>query len=472
MLSLSNRIWIAASVVVVAGLADCAYAQDCNGNGIPDDEDIANGTSEDCNDNGVPDECEDFATHTLDGDFDGAISVYAADVDGDGDLDILGAAHGDDAITWWENAAGDGTVWTEHTVDGSFDGARSVYAADVDGDGDLDILGAAQIADDITWWENTAGDGTVWFEHTVNGGFDGARSVYAADVDDDGDMDILGAAWLADEITWWENAAGDGSVWIEHTVDGSFDGARSVYAADFDDDGDMDIVGAAWDYPITWWENTAGDGMVWTKHIVDVTFSTPTSIYAADVDGDGDMDILAAGWLADEIHWWENAAGNGIAWTVHHVVDGGFEGARSVYAADVDGDGDLDVLGAADLDDDITWWENTAGDGTVWFEHTVDGNFDGAHSAYAADIDGDGDVDILGGATVADDITWWENLLVCVPGCPWDVTDDGLVGTSDLLFLLGWWGGDPYGPPDFNGDGVVDTADLIELLGNWGPCPK
>ncbi len=47
-----------------------------------------------------------------------------------------------------------------------------------------------------------------------------------------------------------------------------------------------------------------------------------------------------------------------------------------------------------------------------------------------------------------------------IPGkCPWDLNDDDLVGTTDLLLLLGSWG-DPYG-----------TADLIELLGNWGPCP-
>jgi len=70
---------------------------------------------------------------------------------------VLGAAFTADDIAWWENTAGDGTVWTEHTVDGDFDGAASVYAADVDGDGDLDVLGAAQNADDIAWWENRGG---------------------------------------------------------------------------------------------------------------------------------------------------------------------------------------------------------------------------------------------------------------------------------------------------------------------------
>ncbi len=44
--------------------------------------------------------------------------------------------------------------------------------------------------------------------------------------------------------------------------------------------------------------------------------------------------------------------------------------------------------------------------------------------------------------------------------CPWDLDSDDIVGTGDLILLLGSWG-DPYG-----------TADLIELLGNWGPCPR
>ena len=55
-------------------------------------------------------------------------------------------------------------------------------------------------------------------------------------------------------------------------------------------------------------------------------------------------------------------------------------------------------------------------------------------------------------------------------GCPWDLNADDLVGSSDLITLLGAWGTDPAGPPDFDGDGSVGTSDLIILLGNWGPC--
>ena len=99
-----------------------------------------------------------------------------------------------------------GQSWTEHDIDAAFSNANSVYAVDVDGDGDMDVLGAAFNANDITWWEN---DGSESFtEHTIDGSFNGAYSVCAADVDGDGDMDVLGAAYNADDITWWEN---DGS---------------------------------------------------------------------------------------------------------------------------------------------------------------------------------------------------------------------------------------------------------------------
>jgi hypothetical protein len=56
--------------------------------------------------------------------------------------------------SWWENTAGDGTAWTEHYIDSNFDGGRSAYAADVDGDRDLDVIGTASDDYKIAWWKN------------------------------------------------------------------------------------------------------------------------------------------------------------------------------------------------------------------------------------------------------------------------------------------------------------------------------
>ncbi len=346
--------------------------------------------------------------HTVDGDFIGATSVFAADVDGDGDADILGTAYNDDDISWWENTDGTGTSWTEHTVDGDFNGAYSVYSTDLDIDGDADILGAANSNGDITWWENADGTGTIWIEHVIGSSFFGANTVFSHDIDGDGDADVLGSAGNADDIAWWENTDGTGTSWAKHGVDNNFDGARSVYSTDVDGDGDADILGAAWwAHEITWWENIDGTGTSWIEHTVDGNFYGANSIYSIDVDNDGDADILGAARNADEIAWWENIDGTGTSWT-KHTIDENFDGAHSVYSTDLDGDGDSDVLGAAWEANDISWWENIDGVGTSWTEHTIDAEFDEAYSVFASDVDGDGAADILGAARDANDIAWWE----------------------------------------------------------------
>ncbi len=346
--------------------------------------------------------------HTVDANFDATVSVYSADVDGDGDMDVLGASRDgiNIDITWWENVDGSGTSWVENTVDGDFAGASSVYSADVNGDGYMDVLGAARTADDIAWWENLDGSGTSWAEHTVDGDFDGAISVYSADVNGDGYMDVLGAAYDADDITWWENTDGSGTIWVENTVSSDFDGAVCVYTADVDGDYDLDILGAGeLANDITWWENTDGSGTSWVEHIVDDSYY-PYYAYPADVNGDGYVDVLGAD-PNGYITWWENVDGSGTSWT-EYTIKSGFTQAVCVRSADFDCDGDMDVLGAAVIADDIIWWENADGSGTSWVEHIVDGNYDGAHRTCSVDVNGDGYPDVVGCAFYDDDITWWD----------------------------------------------------------------
>ena len=76
-----------------------------------------------------------FSEKNITSNFNGASSVASADVDGDGDIDILGAATSDDKITWWENTSGDGSTWTQNDITSNFNEANSVASADVDGDG-------------------------------------------------------------------------------------------------------------------------------------------------------------------------------------------------------------------------------------------------------------------------------------------------------------------------------------------------
>ena len=91
-------------------------------------------------------------------------------------------------------------TFTEHAISTSADKARSVHAADVDGDGDMDVLSASDEDDKIAWYEN---DGSESFtEHVISTSADGAFSIYAADVDGDGYMDVLSAIEYDDKIAW------------------------------------------------------------------------------------------------------------------------------------------------------------------------------------------------------------------------------------------------------------------------------
>ena len=145
-----------------------------------------------------------FDSKTIATNADNAFSVFAADMDGDGDTDVLSASRDDNKIAWYEN---DGSQnFTLRTITTNADNAVSVFAADVDGDGDTDVLSASFIGNKIAWYEN---DGSQNFTpRTITTNASGPYSVFAADVDGDGDTDVLSASALDDEIAWYEN---DGS---------------------------------------------------------------------------------------------------------------------------------------------------------------------------------------------------------------------------------------------------------------------
>jgi hypothetical protein len=176
----------------------------------------------------------------------GIRGAQAGDIDGDGDVDLTAAADVAGNVTWWENTDGEGTGWTNHLVDASMPQAGAVWIADLDRDGDEDIVGVSRaLGQGVQWWENTGGDGSLWNGRVIDSNFAGARSVMTADMDRDGDEDVLSCSSASSEVAWWENADGLGGSWARHTV-GSLASAPAwnAIAADVDKDGDPDVIGA------------------------------------------------------------------------------------------------------------------------------------------------------------------------------------------------------------------------------------
>ena len=526
---------------------------------------------------------------------DGARSVFAADIDGDGDLDVLSASIVDDTIAWYDNVNGDGSAWSETKITTTADGARSVFAADLDGDGDLDVLSASFNDDTIALYRNGdgvsgGGDGSAWGETEITTGADGAASVFAADLDGDGDLDVLSASVNDDTIAWYENvlppalavttsgdaiaaggtlplgtvapsaardtvftlanaptaevdltvtsvtlasgasytltppagglpltlapgtsttfgltftgSAAEGTVADDVTIASddpatpSFTfgvetlvrdpltlasttparnaldvaagaavtltfgravdaatvtpqtlvvtGSQSGLAVGTFTGGGTATLAFAPSAPFLPGETvtvTATRGLaaqdnggrlaaaqtltytvaaadapadVWSSG-VDLTTSADgaRSVYSADIDGDGDLDVVSASIVDGTIAWYDNVNGDGSAWS-ETVITTGADGATSVFAADIDGDGDLDVLSASLNDDTIALYRNGDatsgdGDGSAWTKIAITTTADGAVSVFAADIDGDGDLDVLSASLRDDTIALYRN---------------------------------------------------------------
>ena len=287
---------------------------------------------------------------------DEAKSVYACDLDGDGDMDILSASYADDKIAWYENIGGESAFAGEQVITTQADGALSVYACDLDGDGDVDVLSASSHDDKVAWYENLDGAGSFGGQQVITTQASGAIDVYACDLDGDGDMDVLSASRYEEKIAWYENLDGAGSFGGQQLIATDADFPMSVYASDLDGDDDMDVLSAsADDGEIAWYENL-GDDSFGGQQVITTQASGIQWVYACDLDGDGDMDILGASKDDDKIAWYENLGGG--AFGAEQIITTQADEASSVYASDLDGDGDLDVVSASSGDDKIAWYEN------------------------------------------------------------------------------------------------------------------
>jgi hypothetical protein len=413
---------------------------DCNGNGLPDGTDIAVGTSLDCDVNGVPDECDTdvtFTFHPISNLADGPASAFVADLDGDGDLDVLSASFNDDRIAWYPNVDGRGQFGPQQTIAADADGAVTVVAADLDGDADMDVLSAA-FQGEIVWYENLDGVAGHFEARLISNQVPAAWSVAAADLDGDGDLDVLSASQNDNKIAWYENTDGAGSYGAQRVITLQADIPRAVTAADLDGDGDADVASASYgDNAVRWYENSDGHGTFGPPQLVSTAGAGAAYVFPGDVDGDADVDLLAASSLDGEVAWHEKLDGlDGFG--PQQIIFDDATLALWVVGADLDGDGDLDVVSASLGDDTIAWHENLDGAGGFGPRRVVTSAAFEATSVVAGDLDRDGDVDLVVTAQANDAVAWYENL---GDDCDGDAVPDAC-------------------EPDCDGNGRADACDL------------
>ncbi|WP_422370998.1 FG-GAP-like repeat-containing protein [Hoeflea sp.] len=370
-----------------------------------------------------------------------------ADLDGDGDADLI-IGELDGVLNYYRNdglpsAAGDasfiertGTMSPFGSIDvGSY---SKTVLADVDGDGDLDLLIGDQLGT-LNYFENTGTrQAPVYAERTGAenpfAGFDvGIESAPAlADLDGDGDLDLL-VGESDGTINYYENtgAAGTPAYTVRSGAANPFDGIdvgsySTPTLADLDGDGDLDLAVGDADGMISYFENTGSveapvyitrSGTANPFDGIDVGFYSTLGF--ADLDGDGDLDLTAGEFNGTLVYYENTGTGLAPAFTPRTGTSNPFDGVIvSSYSApifaDVDGDGDLDgVIGeGAGV---ITYFENVAAPrvpeftGRTGAANPFDGIDVGFYSSAAfADIDFDGNLDLVIGENDGN-LNYYEN---------------------------------------------------------------
>ena len=363
-----------------------------------------------------------FSEHLIMDGFGYAFGLAVADLDGDGRLDITAADADGRALYWFQN---DGKgLFTRHFIQRDHPKPRLERHAvgDINGNGLLDVVIVENLTGDLYWFENrpTPADGDLWTLHEITiGGMPYAYDVALADFNGDGLLDVAASGWKGHQVAWFENPGASGGEWTKHLLDGGMTEARTIRVADFDGDGNPDLLATGTGANLVVWYQHPGDRAAgeWRKWVIDHSCVRPVHGHPVDMDGDGDMDVVMATGMgldppSGSVVWYENDGRPHAEVWDKHVICEDLPQAFEPFAADVDGDGDVEVA--------VTAWGDHGGlhlfehDGDPrgpWRKQVLKDHWVRANQVILTDLDGDGRLDILAEAERgSNELRWWKNL--------------------------------------------------------------
>ncbi len=321
-------------------------------------------------------------------------------------------------VWWMENVGGEGRQWRRHEVSRPREGAprrgayHSLQVADFTGNGHLDIFSAemewVRGAAAPRWyvWENLDGRGTRWHEHVILDANLGGHEALAGDVTGNGRLDVIAGSFIPTEVHWYENPGPEalrlGQTWPQHllvdTGDSTNEGQLMV---DIDGDGRPEWVVNSWrqGVPMRIWRLVdcppQPSGAI-VKLVPSTLGETANGhgIGVGDLNGNGLTDVLVGE------GWYEQPATDpwNQPWTFHR--DWELQASLPMLVRDLDGDGRNDLIFGNGHNYGLFWWRNLGPgeDGKIrWKETLIDRGFSQPHSMTFADLDGDGQDELITG---------------------------------------------------------------------------
>jgi hypothetical protein len=333
----------------------------------------------------------------------------AFDIDGDGDLDLVFGGDGRSGeIWWWENPHPNRGRWTRRVIkrDANMQHHDQIFG-DFDGDGKTELVSWNQRARSLLRFQIPANPKTdaLWPVETIFTRTEGQpqEGLAAADIDGDGVMDIVGGGY------WYKHVGG--GRFAANLIDPAMAFTR-VAAGQLVKGGRPEVVFVPGDLdgPLNWyqWENNR-----WVANTLDPNVIHGHSLEIADIDGDGNLDIFVAEmgtWsgrvnnpTARVLIFYGDGAGN----FRRQVVSMG-QGVHECRLADLNGNGRLDIFGKPFRHNAprLVLWMNEGPVKTPlalnkWERHLIDDTAPGKRLFIEAiDLDGDGHRDLVSGG-------WW-----------------------------------------------------------------
>ncbi len=348
------------------------------------------------------------------------VAVTAADVNGDGQPDLIVANSGDDTVSVLLNTTAPGATTPSFAAQQTFatgDEPFSVTAADINGDGKPDLIVPNIDDDTVSVLLNTTAPGAATPSFAAQQTF--ATGVFpsevkAADVNNDGKPDLVVVNEAGETVSVLLNATAPGATTPSFAPQQTFatgNSPQAVTTADVNGDGRPDLIVANFDdSTASVLLNTTTVEAATASFAAEQTFATgraPFSVTSADINGDGKPDLIVANEVSDDVSVLLNTTAPGAATpsfaTQQTFATGG--SPYSVTTADINGDGKPDLIVTNYGDATVSVLLNTTAPGAATPSFAAQQTFstgNGPFPVTAVDVNGDGKPDLIV-ANVADD---------------------------------------------------------------------